>query len=152
MKNILFCALSALVLFAGCKKDDPKPVLKGMAIQKITVLGFPSLDNGATWDVLSTNPDIFIEYSKDNVPFYTTSYYQDATNNNQYVWNDYVYLNDPDALYTVTLYDYDDVLPHDLVGKVSFYVKDQETNSTSLLFSNGPFQFEIETEFDFDPQ
>jgi len=158
MKNILFCALSALVLFAGCKKDDPKPepepVLKAMSIKKITVLGFPSLDNGVAWDPFGGSPDIFLEYSNHNTPFYSTSYYQDATNNNSYVWTDFVYMDHPDALYSIALYDFDDALnfPHDLMGRVSFYIKDQDTDATSLVFNDGPLQFKVDVEFYFDPQ
>ncbi len=146
MKKVLFFLAAVVIVASGCKKEDPQ-VLKGMAIKKITVVGFPSLDGNVTWDLLSPNPDIFIEFSKENSPFYTTSHYADATNNDQYSWSDFVYLDDLEQSYTITLYDYDDVLPHDWMGAVSFFVIDQPTTANTLTFNNGPFQFIAEVEF-----
>ncbi len=148
MKKMMILMFGIILLASGCKKEEAKPqVLKGMAIKKITVQGFPSLDNGVNWDVFGANPDIFVQYDKSNTEVYATSYYADATNNNEYSWTDFVYLDDLDNQYSVSLYDYDDVLPHDLMGRVYFYILDQPTSATTLNFDDGPFRFSMEVEF-----
>lgn len=145
MKNLFFVLLAVMML--SCKKEES---LIGMNMKNFTVTSFPSTDGGAGWDVINSNPDIFIEVTQGSDVLLSTTYYLNAVNTNEYSWNDFVSLTDPGAVYTVSLYDYDDVLPHDFLGSVSFIPKDQDLKSNSLIFENGAFRFAASVEFIFD--
>lgn len=157
MKKCMFLMLAiALMVGAGCKKEDnnpdPTPVkkLKAMGVKKWTVKAFPSTNNGASWDFLGDRPDIFIQVNQEGVFKYATDYYTDAINTQVYSWNDYVLFDDVDDVYTISLYDHDDITAHQVMSSISFKVKDQQTTASQFNFVFGGVDLTIDVVFFFE--
>ncbi len=115
-------------------------------ITQIKVLRFPATkSNGAGWD-LTSGPDIFPIFYKDNQKLWESpTYYEDADQRYYYEFNCAINLNNPNDRYTVSLYDYDQGTSDEFMGGITFTPYNTTNNfpTTIRLDAGGTVAFDL---------
>mgnify|MGYP000908500214 FL=1 len=90
-----------------------------MRVTNITLNTFPHTDqNGAGWDVFD-GPDVYIQIKKGSTLIYKSGFIEDLATS--YTYNANAEFSDPQATYTIEVYDYDDGLTaDDYMGGINF--------------------------------
>lgn len=150
----LFLALSILTFTLSCSDSEKcKQGYTGsncnnqiyptkITVTKVTVSEFPSLDgSSATWDV-GTGPDIYLVlYAGENLVYESDSYFEDASNSNTYEF-EFTYDMNGSSIYTIELYDYDDLDDDDFIGNYEFLAyDDNEGFPKELVIGSGDLIF-----------
>lgn len=130
MKKLLFLISISIILFScnkeiecdlGYTGDDCEiqitPSL--LKITKIKILSFPT----GSYDI-GSNPDLYIKifYGESEI-FVQSDYFLNANSGSTYTINFSSPINiiEPDGLYSIVLYDYDDIDSDDCIGGLEFY-------------------------------
>lgn len=94
-----------------------------ITIDEIRVYDWPLVNStGGGWDN-NSGPDLFIEYyGWGSINLFTSGYYQDVTTDFYYSWSPNIELSILDyyATNTISVFDYDDLTDHDLMGAIEF--------------------------------
>jgi hypothetical protein len=145
MKNLLFAALAALVVFGatGCSKD---PVLASSAtVTRVELLNFPGADpNGNAWDDLSDWPDIYFLFESgttvDGGGFVST-YYNECVAGSTVTWSNLsIYMDRFTTPWSLGIFDNDGIGSDPSMGSANFVVSNvvRETRPPYLeLNQNG---------------
>lgn len=90
-----------------------------MKVAAITLLEFPPTDTGgAGWDLFD-GPDVYLAIYKGATKLYSTPWVEDLTQD--YGWTVNFEFTDPEATYTIRVYDYDDgITTDDYMGGIDF--------------------------------
>jgi hypothetical protein len=123
-----------------------------MKVLGLKLLKFPEKKrDGSNWDILG-KPDIFFEFMKG-----TTVFERTRTNWNEssdvWIFSYDVYLNKPEEMYQITMYDEDDFLgsyTYDYMGRVKFYPYNGSNGFPSTLWlenSSGSIKIELYVEY-----
>jgi hypothetical protein len=129
-------------------------------ITNIRVTRMPSTDHGENWDLnlgVESAPDIYVYIEHNGSKFYEHP---------SYIWNadpSQVYDFSPGPLhhidmvhaeedYTISLFDFDDWDPADLMGSIEFipYADDNHFPQTIILDKGGDVAFELTVEYFFE--
>lgn len=104
--------------YTGADCSQEKVPVK-MRAGSISLISFPLVDgNGAGWDLFD-GPDVYVEIKQGSTIIYTSGFVEDLTTGNTYT--DIVEFTNPQATYTISVWDYDDGLTApDLIGSINF--------------------------------
>jgi hypothetical protein len=134
MKNLLFAALAALVVFGatGCSKD---PVLASSAmVTRVELRDFPAFDpTGFPWDEFSSWPDIYFLLEPGttvNGDYYESNYVDECFAGSVVYWNNLsVLMNNLSNNWAFGFYDYDTAGSDSYMGSFNFRVTAAERES-----------------------
>lgn len=122
--------------YTGPACEQEKTPVK-IRVSSITLSSFPATDNGAGWD-LTSGPDVYIEITQGTTLVYQSGYVQNLATVQTY--NDIVEFSNPQATYSIKVYDYDDGLTaDDYMGGINFtpYKPGQNFPTTIFLSCSG---------------
>jgi hypothetical protein len=147
--GILLVILLFVGSFQACQKEEPPTAMKILSIE---VLRYPPTDgSGNGWDV-SSGPDIFASIIRGTGVSSTDR----ATTTRQNVsglpfilplTTPYT-ISDFNFLYTIALYDEDDLSMDDFVGYVSFFTSEfSEEAPSSFTISEGQTEYRLTVEW-----
>ena len=125
MKNLFLLSVLALsILLSACSSDDdPTPNLPDrIEVYTITVTSFPATDdNGSSWDVFD-GADIFptLSLGSNQLANLRDEYVANATTGS-FSWQvNGVFMENPGATYSVSLWDHDSTSADDFMGGIDF--------------------------------
>lgn len=104
---------------ADCGTQETPSAIR---VNAVTVTSFPAANGGASWDT-DSGPDIYPEIKLGPVVIWTAPEpIQDAdpAQDHTFTLDPTFDLNSPTSLYTITLFDQDDLDPDDVMGSVEF--------------------------------
>jgi hypothetical protein len=145
MKNLLFAALAALVVFGatGCSKD---PVLASSAtVTRVELRSFPGYaPNGVSWDDLSDWPDLYFFFESGtsaNGNGFISTYYNECVAGSTVTWSNLsIYMDRFTIPWSIGVFDYDGGGSDPSLGSATFMVSNtvRETRPEYLdLNQNG---------------
>jgi hypothetical protein len=167
MKNLIIACISTTLLFMSCKKEITCPsgfygesctiqkTPSKIIVNKIEITRFPATDqNGAGWD-LSSGADIFPVISKvGNKIWESPTYIQNADANSQHTFtlSPSVDLLNPESIYTMSLYDFDELDPNDLIGLETFVPYYSTTNNfpETIQFTGNTIDYKLYVTYVFN--
>jgi hypothetical protein len=149
MKQLILTLLIATT-FMGCKKDDlgidRTPV--NVIVHSITVTGFPANNNGVNWDVLNSNPELYIQLGANGNSLHESGYHDNAFSNGSYTFDiPNIELN-PNGNITIWFYDYDATSSDDYMGGIEFDVN-QNGISSNPSFSLYGFSWSMNVTYEY---
>lgn len=90
-----------------------------MRISSVTLNGFPQTDNGVSWDVFNDGPDVYIQIKSGSTVIFQSGWVQDLQS--AHTFDGIVEFSNPQATYTISVFDYDDGLSaDDYMGGINF--------------------------------
>ena len=117
-------------------------------MHSLTVTGFPANNNGVNWDVLNSNPELYIKLGANGNSLYTSNYYDNALSYGSYTFDiPNVQLN-PNGNITIWFYDYDSTSQDDYMGGVEFDI-DQNGTGANPSFSSYGFSWSLNVTYEY---
>lgn len=126
-KSSTFLCLSLLFLFTSCEKESEELTLSSVKITKIIVNEYPITNGGVPWDDpfigSATGPDITWKISGPQL-LESTTYFGDASGNAIEFSSDFpAYISVPESVYSIQLFDIDDLDSSDLASNDDLMVE-----------------------------
>lgn len=137
-KNILclFISMAIAGLTSSCY-EEPDLVLSSIQINQISVLDYPSTDDGENWDFWTSHADIYVTLNVNNGYIYKSEFYDECISSNTYNYEKELplYLENYSSEHIISLWDYDSTGDDDYMGGFSFTPEDFE-GETEITLQN----------------
>lgn len=117
-KTTTYFCISLLLLFTSCKKESEQLELSSVKITKIIINEYPVTNGGVPWDDpfigTATGPDVTWKISGPQL-IESSTYFEDTNGGELEFSSDFpAYISVPESVYSIQLFDIDDLDSSDL--------------------------------------